>query len=117
MIPVKSRLSHFANPRANKTHPYPGELGSILSIDDAEQTYKEISTWPGYQVTDLHSLSGISQKLGINKLRYKDEGKRFGLGSFKALGGAYAVFVELKRIIQENTGQVATIHDLIDKRF
>jgi len=117
MIPVKSRLSHFANPRANKAHPYPGELGSILSIDDAEQTYEEISKWPGYAATDLHTLTGISQKLGIKNLWYKDEAKRFGLGSFKALGGAYAVFVELKRIIQESTGKVATIEDLMDKRF
>ncbi|TIX45861.1 MAG: pyridoxal-phosphate dependent enzyme, partial [Mesorhizobium sp.] len=33
----------------------------------------------------------LAGELGIGALHIKDEGKRLGLGSFKALGGAYAV--------------------------
>jgi diaminopropionate ammonia-lyase len=51
----------------------------------------EISSWPGYQATPLHRLDGLAARLGLAALWYKDERGRFGLGSFKALGGAYAV--------------------------
>lgn len=50
-----------------------------------------ITAWPGYAPTRLRELPGLAGALGIGQLRYKDESARFGLGSFKALGGAYAV--------------------------
>lgn len=34
----------------------------------------------------------MAKRLRIGALRYKDESERFGLNSFKALGGAYAVY-------------------------
>jgi diaminopropionate ammonia-lyase len=36
-------------------------------------------------------LPPIAAEAGVAELLYKDEGHRFGLKSFKALGGAYAV--------------------------
>ena len=51
------------------------------------------------RVTGKHrfeSLSGLARALNIGQIFYKDEGGRFGLGSFKALGGAYAVFCLLQ---------------------
>jgi diaminopropionate ammonia-lyase len=72
-----------------------------LGFDAAE---KEISGWPGYESTALHALPKLAKKLGLAELYYKDESTRFGLKSFKALGGAYAVF----RLIQKN---IAAQHD------
>ena len=37
---------------------------------------------------------------GVGEILYKDEAERFGLGSFKALGGAYAVFKLLRQCIR-----------------
>jgi len=45
----------------------------------------------GSASTPLHSLPGLARDLGIGALHLKDEGFRLGLGSFKALGGAYAL--------------------------
>ncbi len=42
----------------------------------------------------LHEPAG---RFAIGSLRYKDESTRFGLGSFKALGGAYAAKRALSR--------------------
>lgn len=50
-----------------------------------------IRDWQGYQPTPLHSLAWAAAAAGIGQVLYKDEGSRFGLQSFKALGGAYAV--------------------------
>lgn len=46
---------------------------------------------PVYEPTRLHSLPDLNAVLGIQKLWVKDESQRMGLGSFKALGGAFAV--------------------------
>lgn len=43
-----------------------------------------------YAPTPLVSLPALAESLGISAIHIKDEGKRLGLGSFKALGGAYA---------------------------
>ena len=53
--------------------------------------HKVISKWKGYKKTPLINLRILSKKLHTNNIFYKDESKRFGLKSFKALGGAYAV--------------------------
>lgn len=43
------------------------------------------------QPTPLQNCPAFAAELGILQLSVKDEGKRLGLGSFKALGGSYAV--------------------------
>ena len=50
-----------------------------------------VTGFEGYRPTPLHRLPGLAGVLGIRDLWLKDESGRFGLGSFKALGGAYAV--------------------------
>ena len=63
----------------------------ILKRDLLEDAYKTISKWQKYQPTPLESLNKLSKELNLDNIFYKDESKRFGLKSFKALGGAYAV--------------------------
>ena len=65
-------------------------LGS-LSKKDIDEAYSSISSWESYTPTPLIKLNKLSNELGLNKIFYKDESKRFDLKSFKALGGAYAV--------------------------
>lgn len=54
------------------------------------------------QETPLHALPGLAGDLGVGALHVKDEGFRLGLGSFKALGGAYAV----ARLVAEEAERV-----------
>ena len=60
--------------------------------------HKVISKWKGYKKTPLINLRILSKKLHTNNIFYKDESKRFGLKSFKALGGAYAVEKIIKKL-------------------
>ncbi|MDD3020681.1 MAG: diaminopropionate ammonia-lyase, partial [Alphaproteobacteria bacterium] len=55
-----------------------------------------IKKWPEYKETRLISLPSLSRHLNINSLSIKHEGDRFGLGTFKALGGRYAIEQLLK---------------------
>ncbi len=65
-------------------------LKSLLK-KDIDEAYSSISNWKNYISTPLIELNKLSKELNLNKIFYKDEGKRFDLKSFKALGGAYAV--------------------------
>jgi len=67
------------------------EILKSLSKKDIDEAHLSISSWAGYSPTPLIELNKLSKELGLNKIFYKDESKRFDLKSFKALGGAYAV--------------------------
>jgi diaminopropionate ammonia-lyase len=78
----------------------------------------EISSWPGYAATPLHQLGGLAQTLGLAALAYKDERGRFGLGSFKALGGAYAVANVLRGKVMASRGLASvTSRQLLSGEF
>jgi len=62
-----------------------------LTDDGFRQAKAEITSWADYQATPLRELAGLARAAGVGAIRLKDEAGRFGLGSFKALGGAYAV--------------------------
>jgi len=55
---------------------------------------------PGYAPTPLIALGGIAGDLGVGRLLVKDEGRRFGLKAFKALGASYAVY----HVLRERSG-------------
>jgi len=69
----------FMNPR----HGVPGIV--TLPAAGFRRAKAEITGWDGYAPTPLLDLPLPGT------IRLKDESGRFGLGSFKALGGAYAV--------------------------
>lgn len=63
----------------------------VLSRQQMETAYDVITKWPGYEPTPLTELPDVARACGVKQVLYKDESLRFGLQSFKALGGAYAV--------------------------
>lgn len=94
------------------TGPYPPELNAVLSPDMAMAAMAEISGWPGYLPTPLIALDRLSAALGIAGLLYKDESKRLGLGSFKALGGSYAVLMLAANKIRERYGKTVSLAEI-----
>ncbi len=95
------RYSLLENTRVSDAGSPPVECTDLLRPEDCAIALAEIQTWPGYQSTPLRSLPGMARAAGIGELLYKDESGRFGLGSFKALGGAYVVYRYLIRALAE----------------
>src|SRR5258707_13331322 len=86
-------VAHFHNPRAlARAALYAEPLRAVLDEEGFAAAWREIAAWPDYAPTPLLSLDRTAASLGIERLFFKDEAWRFGLNSFKALGGAYAVF-------------------------
>lgn len=109
----------YKNPVASAANDEYGQFRATilhkLGFDAAE---KEISGWPGYKSTALHHLPALAQKLGIDSLYYKDESTRFGLKSFKALGGAYAVFRLIqKNIAAQHHGHLASPEEILSGKY
>jgi diaminopropionate ammonia-lyase len=94
----------FVNPAIDRAHDYSDAQRKVLNETDAAAAFAEISTWPNYAPTELVSLPGFAQACGVGEVLYKDESTRFGLGSFKALGGAYAVLQQLADHVERATG-------------
>jgi diaminopropionate ammonia-lyase len=63
----------------------------VLPEGGFRRAKEEIAAWPGYAPTPLLPLPELAAGARVAAIHWKDEGSRFGLGSFKALGGAYAV--------------------------
>jgi diaminopropionate ammonia-lyase len=90
----------------------------VLNADGLNRARAVIYAWPGYKPTPLIALPGLARAAGIMRLYYKDEAHRFGLKSFKPLGGAFAVARMLMRELPANTKQgKVTIDDLLNGRF
>jgi len=98
--------------------PYGPQRAAILNQAGFEAARREISQWPGYAVAPLHALPDLASRLGIAALFYKDESERFGLKSFKALGGAYAVYRLLAQAVAPHNGGVpASAADILSGRW
>ena len=107
-----SAVQSFANPLVCRSIPYPLQLETTLSKDNFVAAQAEIESWSDYRPTPLHCLKGFSDQVGVSGIYFKDESTRFGLGSFKALGGAYAVQKLLQREITRRTGKKVSIEDV-----
>lgn len=71
-----------------------------------------LSFRPNHQPTPLHSLPVLANELGVGSIHIKDEGGRLGLGSFKALGGSYAVIRLVLNKASEELGRSVDIAEL-----
>lgn len=105
---------HVTNPLARRD-AYGERERAVLNRAAGAIAAAEIGSWPGYAPTPLLLLDGLAARLGLGAVLYKDEGRRFGLKSFKALGGAYAVLRTLQTALARR-GIEASAADLIAGR-
>ena len=105
--------SHPFELLVNPRHGIPGVI--ILPTAGFRRAKAAITSWPGYTPTPLRPLPGIAV---AGELWIKDESGRFGLGSFKALGAAYAVANLLTaELARRGVAPSATAADLASARY
>jgi diaminopropionate ammonia-lyase len=104
VFPFRLALNPAAEPKA----AYGPRQAAVLNHAGLEQAQRCITAWPGYAPTPLVDLPGMAAALGIARLSYKNEAERFGLRSFKPLGGAYAV----QRCLMQEVAARSGRHDI-----
>ena len=112
-----SVINHCINHNKLADAPYPESLNRIIDPGTIDQAVELIRQWPGYQATPLHTLKDLAKQTGTGMIHYKDEGHRFGLGSFKALGGAYAVMCLLQEQLSAGLGRVVNFEEVTSGEF
>ena len=118
MLNINGKINIFKNSGcALKDELYPSHLKDILDIKDVKNAFNDITSWPQYALTPLHSLHEIAKSCFVNKIWYKDESTRFNLGSFKALGGAYAVAKQIICELKKRHNIHASMADLLSNKF
>lgn len=79
----------------------------------ADRPLALLGACPAYAKTPMNACPPLAASLGLGSLRVKDESSRMRLGSFKALGGAFAVAHLLKTNLETKLGHALDAEDLI----
>ena len=79
------------NRSTRRNEPLNEAQSRIVGAHAPEDVRGYLPAFPIYRETPLVALPALAKELGVGAIAIKDEGPRYGLGSFKALGGAYAV--------------------------
>ena len=99
------------NEAARTLRPY--DQQEVLSHAVANSAFAAISACPLYAPTPLRPLGRLAAGSNVRHVWYKDEAGRFGMGSFKALGGAYAVARLLQEKLARRLGRDVTLPELV----
>jgi diaminopropionate ammonia-lyase len=84
---------------------------ATLGVEAAKEVERHLSYRDNHSPTPLHTLPALASALGVGALDVKDEGFRLGLGSFKALGGSYAV---TRLVLEEASQQLGRAVDIAE---
>ncbi len=69
----------------------PNRLSDTLPSRDATAVANLLARCPAHTETPLRDMADLAATLNVQSFHIKDERPRMGLGSFKALGAAYAI--------------------------
>jgi len=94
--------------------PLDSEDAVAFSAQSIAAVVKTMRLHPAYHPTPLHPLPSLARELGVSSVNVKDEAGRFGLGSFKALGGAWAVVQLALAEAEHRLGRKVSPHELFD---
>jgi len=87
------------------TNPWRGKglgLDCPTPSVDAASVATLLGMCPAHASTPLLNLPNVASAAGVAQVWAKDERGRMGLGSFKALGAAYAIAREASLVVQDN---------------
>ncbi|WP_445220091.1 diaminopropionate ammonia-lyase [Bradyrhizobium sp. Pa8] len=82
-----------------------------LGTNGAQAVERFLQHREGAAPTPLVSLPALARRLGVQSIYLKDEGQRLGLGSFKALGGAYAVVQLVLELASQQLGRPVDVSE------
>ncbi|PCD66860.1 diaminopropionate ammonia-lyase [Rhizobium phaseoli] len=103
------------NQHADYRKPIDAADAEVLGVEAAKTVERFLHHREGHKPTPLLSLANLAREIGIGSILIKDEGHRLGLGSFKALGGSYAVIRLLLEEASTRLGRDVGVAELQDE--
>ena len=84
----------------------------LIGVAHAAEVNAWLRSCPAHRATPLVPLPELASRLGVAGVHIKAEWSRMGLSSFKALGGAYAVTLLVKRHAEQALHRFLTVDEL-----
>lgn len=110
----EERQMLIVNTHSDHNQPLAAEDAATLGVAAAEEVERFLEHREGHAPTPLVSLPGLAGSLSVGSIHIKDEGHRLGLGSFKALGGSYAVIRVVLEAASEALGRPVDVSEFHD---
>ena len=102
----------LSNQHPDYRRPLDAVDAETLGLSAADEVERFLSHRENHAETPLHALPSLAAELGLGAIHIKDEGLRLGLGSFKALGGSYAVIRLVLEEASRRLGRTVDIEEL-----
>lgn len=80
---------------------------NFLKREEVEKARSFHRSFPQYEETPLVNLSYLAENIGVGSIYIKDESYRFGLNSFKVLGGSFAIAKYLAQRLGEDISKLS----------
>lgn len=96
---MKNDFRYIIHNNGDVTKKNPAKAISMFPIQrarDARRFHRQI---PGFQTTPLVALPNLASLLGLGGIYIKNEADRLELHSFKVMGGSYAVYRLIRKIL------------------
>lgn len=100
---VPEPITWIENPRAATISHSPA-VAKYFPAGISDITRAVHTQIPAYHVTPLKSLNRLAGLIGVRSLWVKDEADRLSLGSFKVLGGSYAIYQTILKRLENPEG-------------
>ncbi|MBX5172568.1 diaminopropionate ammonia-lyase [Rhizobium sp. NZLR1b] len=97
------------NTNSDYRQPLDPRDAETLGMDAANAVESHLTFRENHAETPLVALPALAAEIGVGSIHIKDEGHRLGLGSFKALGGAYAV---IRLVLEEAANRLGRAVDV-----
>ena len=104
---------YLLNTLATHGRPLAPQDAETLSPAATDRVVKVLALRENSAATPLRALPALAGQLGLQSLHLKDEGFRLGLGSFKALGGAYALMILVQEEASRRFGRAVAVEELL----
>lgn len=101
----------LVNQHADYRGPLEPADAEVLGVDAAKTVEHFLHHREGHKPTPLVTLPGLAKQFGVASISLKNEGLRLGLGSFKALGGSYAV---IRLVLEEASKRLSRDIDVTE---
>lgn len=105
----------ISNASPSHNQPLDPADAAVLARAQADKVERFLTFRENHAPTPLRSLPALARELVVESVHVKDESQRLGLGSFKALGGSYAVMTLLLEMASRKLGRSVDISEIHTK--
>lgn len=93
----------------------PAKAKEMFPIDRARDARKFHRQIPGYNMTPLVALPNLAHLLGVGGIYVKNEAMRLHMNSFKVMGGSYAIYRLVRKLLGKENEDLSFDYLLSDE--